>query len=160
MLLKTWWKIVFKKECTLYIYDWVTLLYSRNCRNIINQLYFIKTFFKNAYPRIFSLTVTEEWLKGGKNGKLETTQRNFYFTVDQIFLVLSCIFRPKEHSYTLTRIPNLACPANTSRAPEAAALLPALTYMEHLCCQMFQILGIHREIICELWISLLQALTS
>ena len=28
-----------KKEYT-YMYDWVTLLYNRNLRNIVNQLYF------------------------------------------------------------------------------------------------------------------------
>ena len=28
----------------VYIYDWVTLLHSRNCQNIVNQLYFNKNF--------------------------------------------------------------------------------------------------------------------
>ena len=30
----------YKKEC-IYMYNWITLLYSRNLYNIINQLYFI-----------------------------------------------------------------------------------------------------------------------
>ena len=34
-----------KKEC-LYVYNWVTLLYSRDWHNIVNQLYFNKKFFK------------------------------------------------------------------------------------------------------------------
>ena len=33
---RTWWNIVWKKS--IYIYDWVTLLYSRDWSNIVNTL--------------------------------------------------------------------------------------------------------------------------
>ena len=51
---------------------------------------------------------------------------------------------------TTTRVPDSDCPANISRAPEAAGLLPTLIHMEHLHCQTFQILRIQREIKHEL----------
>ena len=34
---KTWWKRMWEKEC-IHMFDWVTLLYSRNWQNIVNQL--------------------------------------------------------------------------------------------------------------------------
>ena len=37
-MLETWWKIIGGKEC-IYMYDWVTMLYSRNWHNTVNQLY-------------------------------------------------------------------------------------------------------------------------
>ena len=40
---RTWWKIVWKK---IYMYDCVTLLCSRNWRNIVSHLYFSKSFLK------------------------------------------------------------------------------------------------------------------
>ena len=48
-----------KKEC-LYVYNWVTLLYSRDCHSIVNQLY-----FKNKFILIFlnpSLLSYNSWL--------------------------------------------------------------------------------------------------
>ena len=42
---RTWWKILCKKEC-IYTYDWITMLYSRNWHNTVNQLYSNKIFFK------------------------------------------------------------------------------------------------------------------
>ena len=45
-----WWSIwekILKKNGCVYLYNWITLLYSRNCHNIVNQLYFSKT-LKNA----------------------------------------------------------------------------------------------------------------
>ena len=55
---RTWWKIVWKKRKNIFIYiythmnththicmnDWVTLLYCRKWRNIVNQLHFNKQF--------------------------------------------------------------------------------------------------------------------
>ena len=32
-----------KKNGCVYVYNWITLLYSRNYHNIVNQLYFNKT---------------------------------------------------------------------------------------------------------------------
>ena len=32
-----------EKEWCVYIYNWITLLYSRNYHNMVNQLYFNKT---------------------------------------------------------------------------------------------------------------------
>ena len=42
----TWWKIIQEKEC-MHMYDWVTVLYSRNWQNTVNQLYpiFFSFFF-------------------------------------------------------------------------------------------------------------------
>ena len=38
---RTWWTTAWEKECVyVRVYDWVTLLYSRNWHNIVNQLYF------------------------------------------------------------------------------------------------------------------------
>ena len=34
---RPWWKIVWEKEC-IYVYAWVTVLYSRNWQNTVNQL--------------------------------------------------------------------------------------------------------------------------
>ena len=39
LLARTWWKIVWEKEC-MYMYDRVNILYSRNWHNTVNQLYF------------------------------------------------------------------------------------------------------------------------
>ena len=36
---RTWWKIIKLKKC-INMCDWVTLLYSRNWYNTVNQLYF------------------------------------------------------------------------------------------------------------------------
>ena len=33
-----------------YMYNWITLSYSRNYHNVINHLYFHKTFFKSIHP--------------------------------------------------------------------------------------------------------------
>ena len=45
----TWWKIVWEKEY-IYMYVWVTMLYSRNWHNTVNQLYFNKNKAKkNVY---------------------------------------------------------------------------------------------------------------
>ena len=35
---RTWWKMVGEKEC-IYVFDLVTVLYSRNRHNTVNQLY-------------------------------------------------------------------------------------------------------------------------
>ena len=34
---RPWWKIIGEKQC-IYMYDWVTMLYSRNWHYIVNQL--------------------------------------------------------------------------------------------------------------------------
>ena len=39
LLDRLWWKIIQEKEC-MYMYNWVTLLYSRNQYNIVHRLYF------------------------------------------------------------------------------------------------------------------------
>ena len=41
-------------EC-IYMYDWVTLLYSRNCHNIVNQLYFNKNIFASKKESSWNL---------------------------------------------------------------------------------------------------------
>ena len=43
--------IVHDKSVHIYIYDWVTLLYSKNWHNIVNQLYFKN--FKKLYSNKF-----------------------------------------------------------------------------------------------------------
>ena len=40
------WEKNLRENGYVYMYDWVTLLYSRNDHNLVNQLYFHKTFFK------------------------------------------------------------------------------------------------------------------
>ena len=45
------WGSYEKKEC-MYVYDWVTLLYSRNWHNIVNQLYFNTKIKKISYKDI------------------------------------------------------------------------------------------------------------
>ena len=43
---RTWRKIVGEKEC-VFMYDWVTALYSRNWHNTVNQLYSNKCILPN-----------------------------------------------------------------------------------------------------------------
>ena len=52
------WTIIKEKEC-VYKYDWITLLYSRNWYNIVNQLYFF--FLKKR-------KINKAVLGGGKDG--------------------------------------------------------------------------------------------
>ena len=47
------------KKRNVYMYDWVTLLYSRNWHNIINQLYFNKKYF---FKKVRSSLVAQ-WVK-------------------------------------------------------------------------------------------------
>ena len=42
---------------------WATLLYSRNGRNIVDQLYFNKKFFKNKIKKIFKILKQCEYLE-------------------------------------------------------------------------------------------------
>ena len=51
---RTWWKIVWEKEC-IYTYDWVTMLYSRNWYYSINQLYFTQKFSNSHSFHFFTL---------------------------------------------------------------------------------------------------------
>ena len=55
-------KNIYKREC-LYVYNWVTLLYSRDWHNIANQLYFNKKIkLKKSYLwQIHSQHNTEQW---------------------------------------------------------------------------------------------------
>ena len=41
----------------MYMYDWVTLLYSINWHKIVNQLYFNKKYFKTALDVVCVLMV-------------------------------------------------------------------------------------------------------
>ena len=43
----------YKKEC-IYMYNWVTLLHSRNWHNIVSQLYFSTKFKKNHFEETFN----------------------------------------------------------------------------------------------------------
>ena len=53
---RTWWKILWQKE---YIYDWVTMLYTRNWHNTENQLYSNK----NQINKPIKGQRLSEWIK-------------------------------------------------------------------------------------------------
>ena len=53
---KPQWKRILKKW--IYVYNWVTLLYSRNEYNIVNKLYFNKNKFKKFLFWPFKLFLT------------------------------------------------------------------------------------------------------
>ena len=60
----TRWGMIWKKECVCvykYIYDWVTLLHSRNWHNVVNHLYFNFKNIKNSK----TTTCTKFLLKTG-----------------------------------------------------------------------------------------------
>ena len=59
-------KIIWKKEC-VHMYDWVTLLYSRNWHNMANQLYFNTIFNKKEKKKPF-LNIFY-WRKKNQAGK-------------------------------------------------------------------------------------------
>ena len=52
---RSWWKITQEKE-SIFMYDWVTWLYSRNWHNIRNQLY---TLIKKIYKKASALPLTK-----------------------------------------------------------------------------------------------------
>lgn len=85
--------------------------------------------------KMLSFIVLGKWVKGDKNGKWRHLE---IFTVDQMSLVLSCIYRVRN-------IQQLLSGFQTSIALQTAVeLQKLLDCMEHLCCQMVQMLGIQR----------------
>lgn len=60
--------------------------------------------------------------KGGQERRQEgeNADQAEVFTVDQMSLAPSCIYRPRNTQVQFNRIPNFECPTNTSKTPEAA----------------------------------------
>ena len=64
------------------MYNWITLLYSRNCHNLVNQLYLNKTFLKSLLLAAFVGKGEMEWEK-------EQDKRSLINTTELCLLVTS-----------------------------------------------------------------------
>ena len=58
-----------RKRMYVYIYDWVTLLYSRNWHNTVNQLYFDKKIFKKSMNIYYVLEIKFLLILEGEDSK-------------------------------------------------------------------------------------------
>ena len=83
--------MVWEKECVyMCMYDWVTMLYSRNWHNTVNILYPKNKKIKNKYPTI-NTQIPEKKEK-------HTTNKNHHTSGK----------KPKEHRITKTTIKEVA----------------------------------------------------
>jgi len=54
--MKSMWEKNLKENQCVYLYNWITLLYNKDCHDILNQLYFsriLKNEKKNKFPIMF-----------------------------------------------------------------------------------------------------------
>ena len=63
-----WTHLTLYLKCT-YMYDWVTFLYSRNWRNIVNELYFNKKDFLNNKLNYLSLWLQPQFHSGAQENR-------------------------------------------------------------------------------------------